>query len=165
MNKLALQEAQIVDAIVTVRGQRVLIAPDLALLYRVPTERLNEQVKRNLRRFPKDFCFRLTRSEQTEVSANCGHLVRLKFAPIPPLAFTEYGVIMAANVLNSDRAVDVSVEIVRAFASLRHAVAAHEDLRARIDELEQRYDGQFKEVFVALRVLLQRQAKQPIGFR
>lgn len=164
MTKAIVSEERIVDAIVTVRAQRVVVASDLALLYGVPTERLNEQVKRNPRRFPADFCFRLTRAEQLEVSAFCGHLARLKFAPIPPLAFTEYGAIMAANVLNSQRAVDVSVQVVRAFMTLRSAMAAHRDLAKKIDALEQRYDGQFDEVFEALRELLGRDSKRPIGF-
>lgn len=165
MHKTLVSEDRIVDAILTVRGQRVVIASDLAVLYGVPTDRLNEQVKRNRKRFPADFCFRLTRGEQTEVSAICGHLTRLKFAPIPPLAFTEYGAIMAANVLNSPRAVDVSVQVVRAFMSLRNAVASHRDLAKKIEALEKRYDGQFKTVFDALRELLRDVPKRPMGFR
>lgn len=97
--------------------------------------------------------------------ANCDHLQALKFSPNLPLAFTEYGAIMAANVLNSPRAVDVSVQVVRAFMSLRHAVAAHRDLSSKIDALEKRYDGHFKTVFDALRELLQERPKKQIGFK
>jgi hypothetical protein len=93
----------------TVRGEKVILDTDLAHLYGVTTKRLNEQVKRNLRRFPPDFMFRLTVKEKAEVVANCDHLQKLKFSPSLPYAFTEHGALMAANVLNSPRAVEMSV--------------------------------------------------------
>jgi len=89
------------------------------LLYGVTTKRLNEQVKRNQRRFPEDFMFQLTKTEKDEVVANCDHLKKLKFSRTRPYAFTEHGAIMAANILNSDRAVEASVQVVRAFVRLR----------------------------------------------
>ena len=92
---------------------------DLADLYGVTTKRLNEQVRRNRERFPKDFLFQLTETEKAEVVANCDHLTKLKFSPNPPYAFTEHGAIMAASVLNSPSAVEVSVYVVRAFVQLR----------------------------------------------
>ena len=165
MTRALVSEDRIVEAIVTVRGKRVVVASDLATLYGTTTKRLNEQVKRNRDRFPADFCFRLTCAERDEVVANCDHLRALKFSPNLPLVFTEYGAIMAANVLNSPRAVDVSVQVVRAFMSLRSAVAAHRDLSRKIDTLEKRYDGQFKVVFDALRELLGDRPKKQIGFR
>ena len=90
--------------ILLIRGERVILDADLARLYGVSTRRLNEQVKRNARRFPPDFTFRLTRDEKVEVVANCDHLAGLKYAKALPLALTEHGAIMAASVLNSDRA-------------------------------------------------------------
>jgi hypothetical protein len=168
MTKAIVSEERIVDTIVTIRGRRVVMASDLATLYGVPTHRLNEQVKRNRGRFPSDFCFRLTRTERDEVIANCDHLRALKFSPALPYAFTEYGAIMAANVLNSPRAVDVSVQVVRAFMSLRHVAVAYRDVIAKLDELEKRHDKQFKEVFDALRLLLRehdKAQKAQIGFR
>ena len=149
------------------RGQRVIIDADLAALYGVPTKRLNEQVRRNARRFPEDFCFQLTPAEKAEVVANCDHLARLRFSPSLPYAFTEHGAIMAANVLNSPRAVEMSVHVVRAFVRLREMIASHKSLVKRFDELEARYDEQFKAVFDAIRRLMappEAKPKRKIGF-
>jgi hypothetical protein len=129
--------------ILRIRGHRVMIDADLAALYGVPTKRLNEQVKRNARRFPEDFCFQLSVAEKSEVVANCDHLARLAFSSSSPHAFTEHGAIMAANVLNSPRAVEMSVHVVRAFVRLREVIASHKELVKRVDELEACYDGQF----------------------
>jgi hypothetical protein len=144
-----------------------MIDADLAELYGVPTKRLNEQVRRNAGRFPKDFCFQLSTAEKTEVVANCDHLARLRFSPSLPYAFTEHGAIMAANVLNSPRAVEMSVLVVRAFVRLREMIASHKDLVKRLDELEERYDEQFKVVFDAIRQLMApppAKPKRKIGF-
>ena len=160
--------ARIIESrIVLVRGQRVMLDVDLAALYGVATKRLNEQFKRNAARFPKDFCFQLSALEKEKVVANCDHLVRIKFSPSRPYAFTEHGAIMAANVLNSGRAVEMSVLVVRAFVRLREMVASHRALAKRLDELEMRYDHQFKGVFDAIRRLMQPpepKAKGRIGF-
>jgi hypothetical protein len=101
---------------------------DLARLYGVSTKRLNEQVKRNRDRFPDDFMFQLTPDEKAEVVANCDHLQRLKFSPALPYAFTEHGAIMVASVLNTSRAIEVSVYVVRAFVKLRVLSARLHDL-------------------------------------
>jgi len=132
--------ARIARQILVVGGQKVMIDADLAALYGVPTKRLNEQVKRNLGRFPADFVFQLTRAERDEVVANCDHLQRLKFSPTMPFAFTEHGALMAASVLNTPRAVEVSLYVVRAFVELREALATHEELAGRLDELESRLE-------------------------
>ncbi len=153
--------------IILVRGERVMIDADLAAVYGVPTKALNQAVKRNPRRFPADFAFRLSAAEKSEVVTNCDHLARLRFASARPYAFTEHGAIMAANVLNSRRAVELSVEVVRAFARLREMVASHKDLAQRLDELESRYDRQFKAVFDAIRELMrppEPKTKRKIGF-
>jgi hypothetical protein len=98
---------------------------DLAKLYGVPTKRLNEQVKRNRNRFPEDFVFQLSAAEKTEVVAKCDHLEGLKFSPTHPYAFTEHGAIMLAAVLNTPRAIAVSVFVVRAFVRFREILATH----------------------------------------
>ena len=144
-----------------------MIDADLAELYGVPTKRLNEQARRNAGRFPEDFCFQLSSAEKAEVVANCDHLARLKFSPSLPYAFTEHGAIMAANVLNSSRAVAMSVHVVRAFVRLREMIASHEELVKRLDELEARCDEQFKVVFDAIRQLMvppPAKPKRKIGF-
>jgi hypothetical protein len=108
---------------------------DLAFLYGVSTKRLNEQVKRNRARFPGDFLFQLTRGERDEVVANCDHLKNLKFSPSMPYAFTEHGALMA-------------------FVGLRETLAAHKDPERLLNQLESKYDRQFKTVFDAIRELL-----------
>jgi len=123
--------------ILTLRGQRVILDADLAVIYGVPTKRLNEQVKRNEDRFPADFAFLLTPIEKAEVVANCDHLRRLKFSPVVPRAFTEHGAIMAANILNSRRAVQMSVLVVRAFVKMRAAFTDTRDLVKKLGALEQ----------------------------
>jgi hypothetical protein len=100
-----------------IRGEKVIVDADLAEFYGVQTKVLNQAVKRNKDRFPEDFMFRLTKVEKVEPVTNCDHLEKLKFSPKTPQVFTEHGAIMAANVLNSTRAIEVSVYIVRAFES------------------------------------------------
>jgi len=141
-------------SILFVRGHRVLLDADLAEIYGVTTSRLNEQVKRNQARFPDDFMFLLTETEKAEVIANCDHLRRLRFSPYLPSAFTEHGALMLANVLNSERAAQTSVQVVRAFVRLRQMLASHADLARKLEELEQKYDAHFKVVFNAIRQLM-----------
>jgi hypothetical protein len=164
---LALTTSWIAGRILTLRGVRVMLDADLADIYGVSTKRLNEQFKRNHERFPPDFAFRLTLHEKKEVVANCDHLRRLKFAAALPYAFTEHGALMLASVLNSPRAVATSVQIVRAFVHLRSIMAEHRDLGRRLDELEARYDRQFKVVFDAIRALMtpNEGPRKRIGFR
>lgn len=150
-----------------IRGRRVMLDADLARTYGVSTKRLNEQVRRNRDRFPEDFMFSLTPDEKTEVVANCDHLRVLKFSPHLPLAFSEHGALMLASVLNSQIAVQASVEVVRAFVRLREIVADNRELARRLDALEKRYDAQFKTVFAAIRELMVTREKPAprIGFR
>jgi len=139
---------------------------DLALLYEVPTKRLNEQVRRNKKRFPEDFMFQLTFKEKKEVVAICDHLKFLKFSPHLPLAFTEQGVAMLSGVLNSNRAIAVNIQIMRAFTQLRRMLLTNVDLRRKIEEIEKKYDKRFLIVFEAIRQLLEPPAekKRIIGF-
>ena len=139
---------------------------DLAVLYEVPTKALNQAVKRNERRFPPDFMFRLTKKEKGELVTNCDQFERLKHSSALPRAFTEQGVSMLSSVLKSDRAIDVNVEIMRAFVRLRQLMATHTDLARKLTALEQKYDEQFKVVFDAIRALMAPPAKprKKIGF-
>jgi hypothetical protein len=156
-------------AILYIRGQKVMLDIDLAEMYGVKTKRLNEQVKRNLNRFPSDFMFQLSDDEKQEVVAYCDHLTRLKFSPSNPYAFTEHGAIMLASVLNSPLAIETSVLIVRAFVKLREIMSTHSGLASKIRGLEARYDKQFKVVFQALRQLMQEETQKTerprIGYR
>jgi hypothetical protein len=138
-----------------IRGQKVMLDADLAVLYGVSTKRLNEQVKRNRDRFPDDFMFHLTTQEKAEVVANCDHLQHLKLSPTVPNAFTEHGAVMLASVLNTPIAVQASVQVVRAFVHLREMIATHKDLAAKLEALERKYDAQFRVVFDAIRKLME----------
>ncbi len=137
-----------------IRGHRVLLDTDLAELYGVTTKRLNEQLKRNRERFPEDFMFKLTLTEKMEVVANCDHLRKLKFSSTLPNAFTEHGAIMVANILKSKRAVQVSIQVVRAFVKLRTILLNNKELVKKLIALEKKYDHQFKVVFEAIRQLM-----------
>jgi hypothetical protein len=167
MSKTLVPVERVQKAILLIRSEKVILDADLAALYGVSTKRLNEQVKRNRGRFPDDFMFQLTSDEKAEVVANCDHLRRLKFSPKLPYAFTEHGTIMAANVLNSERAVHASVEVVRAFVRLRLMLASNAELSRRLNDLESKYDRQFKIVFDAIRQLMfpPQPGRKQIGFR
>lgn len=123
-----------------IRGLRVLLDADLAVLYGVSTKALNQAVKRNVNRFPPDFRFELTDAEKAEVVTNCDHLKNLKFSRTLPYAFTEHGAIQAANVLASAQAVEMGIYVVRAFVHLREAANLHADLAKRLAELEAKTD-------------------------
>ena len=165
--------AHIESQILFIRGHKVMIDADLAELYGVQTKRLNEQVKRNLERFPEDFMFQLTPVEKDEVVANCDHLAKLKFSKALPYAFTEHGAIQAANVLNAPRAVEMGVYVVRAFVRLRELIASHQELVHRLDDLEARiehklesHDQAIAGLINAIRELMKPPEikKRPIGF-
>ena len=154
MTSIVLQE-RIEKKIFLIRGKKVMLDKDLAILYEVPTKRLNEQVKRNSERFPEDFMFQLTKREKAEVVANCDHLKTLKFSPQLPYAFTEQGVAMLSSVLNSKRAVMVNIQIMRTFTKIRELLVTHKDLQRKIEDMESKYDEQFKIVFETIRQLLE----------
>jgi len=152
---------------------------DLALLYEVEAKRLNEAVKRNIKRFPNDFMFRLTRNEFAEVVANCDHLQSLKFRPTLPYVFTEQGVAMLAAVLNSQKAIDVNIQIMRAFVKLRHYVLTKSDTNEQISELRKmlmvyientdykisKHDKAIEKIIIALNNLIEKPpTTKRIGF-
>lgn len=124
------------DMIITLRGVQVIVDRDLATLYGVETKRMNEQVRRNLNRFPSRFRFQLTKEEVDEVVANCDHLLSIKYSPTLPYVFTEQGVAMLASVLHSDTAVDVSVKIMDAFVAMRHFIASNAQVFQRLEVIE-----------------------------
>ncbi|HSB04759.1 MAG TPA: ORF6N domain-containing protein [Thermodesulfobacteriota bacterium] len=157
--------------ILLIRGQKVMLDRDLAMLYGVETRALNQAVRRNIERFPEDFMFRLTREEIMRISQFVISSVRpgiktLKFSK-NVTAFTEHGVAMLSSVLNSPRAVQVNIQIMRTFAKLREIISQHKDLARRLDELERKYDVKFKVVFDAIRQLMQSPLpkRRPIGFQ
>lgn len=156
-NKSLIPTEKIDRAILIIREHKVMLDSDLAAIYGVKTSRLNEQVKRNKNRFPKDFMFQLTNHEKQEVVANCDHLEKLKFSRTNPYAFTEHGTIMLANVLNTPTAIETSVLIVRAFVKLRELLSTHKEFERKILELESKYDQQFKLIFEAIRELMQQE--------
>ena len=161
-----IEEDAITEQIYLIRGRKVMLDTDLAKLYEVKTYRLNEAVKRNIRRFPEDFMFRLTEDEKAEVIANCDHLKSLKFSHQLPYAFTEQGVAMLSSVLNSERAIQVNIQIMRAFTKIREMLQTHKELWRKIEEMEKKYDQQFRVVFKALKELLEPpvKPKPKIGF-
>ena len=123
------------NRIFTIRGQKVMIDRDLAELYEVKTMVLNQAVKRNIKRFPDDFMFKLNREEVLELITNCDRLQSLKHSPTTPYAFTEQGVSMLSSVLNSDRAISINIKIIRAFIRLRQFAIAHTSKTQEIAEL------------------------------
>ena len=147
-------------AIVMVRGQRVILASDLARIYGVETRVLNQAVKRNIDKFPEDFTFRLTRVEAEEIAGSRSQSVILnrgQNVKYLPFVFTEHGAIMAANVLNSPRAAQMSVFVVRAFVRLRQMVTVHKEMAAKLTELERKvtiHDFHIKSLFEAIRKLM-----------
>ena len=164
----------ILPLIHTIRGQRVILAADLAKLYSVPTKRLNEAVKRNKFRFPSDFMFQLTANEWDEANSLRSQIATLKkgqHQKYRPYAFTEHGAIMAANVLNSTNAVAMSVYIIRAFVQQREVLAANDAILKRLAEIDKTlllHDSALRDIYQKLLPLLQPPPDSPkpkIGFR
>ncbi len=160
------------EKIFTIRNKRVMVDRDLAELYNVPTKRLNEAVKRNIMRFPPDFMFQLTDKEQTELVANCDHLQKLKFSPTNSYVFAEHGVTMLSSVLNSKKAIEINIQVVRAFIALRQFALENKELSERLTELEQYFiqhsrenEADLKEINKALTLLMDRTKPNNIGFK
>ncbi len=146
----------IASKIFEIRGKKVILDSDLAKLYGVQTRHLTRQVRRNIKRFPSDFMIQLTRREYRELlRCKFGTLEMGKFSKYPPYAFTEQGVAMLSSVLNSDRAIRVNIQIMRAFVQIRKMLLANVDLRRKIEEMEKKYDKQFAIVFEAIKRLLE----------
>jgi phage regulator Rha-like protein len=159
---------RIESKIYLIRGKKVMLDRDLAALYEVETRQLNQAVKRNLDRFPPEFMFQLTKEEMENwksqiVISNRERMGLRK----PPLAFTDYGVLMLSSVLNSDRAIQVNIQIIKTFTRLRELVATNKEILEKIERMEKKYDEQFRVVFEAIRRLLttpEEPPKRRIGF-
>ena len=164
--KLALKPEDIAQLVFFIRGEKVMLAQHLAELYGVPVRVLNQAVKRNIKRFPADFMFQLTKEEFKHlksqiVISSWGGLRRAL-----PYAFTEQGVAMLSSVLRSARAVEVNIAIIRTFVQLRQLMDTNRDLARKIEAMEKKYDEQFAEVFAAIKELIAppTPAKKRIGF-
>lgn len=150
-----------------IRDQKVMLDRDLAFLYDVPTKALNQAVKRNRDRFPKDFMFLLTWKETTGLRSQIVTLKNKDHEKYRPYVFTEQGVAMLSSVLNSKRAIQVNIQIIRTFIKMRELLATHKDILKKIEEMEKRYDKQFRIVFDIIRGLSDRPEGQRkrIGFK
>ncbi|HEY6364386.1 MAG TPA: ORF6N domain-containing protein [Candidatus Binatia bacterium] len=161
-----LPRERIERSIILLRGHKVMLDRDLAELYGVEVKQLKRQVKRNQDRFPADFMFELSREEYNALRSQFGTFKRGEHSKYLPYAFTEQGVSMLSSVLRSTRAVQVNIEIMRAFVRLRELMATHKDLVRRLNEMEKKYDSQFRVVFDAIRELMTppESKKRKIGF-
>jgi len=182
MTRVASKTFNIESVIQTVRGEKVILDVDLARIYGVTTKRLNEQVSRNARRFPADFAFRLSKPElalligqiaNSKLAGNRSQIAtgsqRHRDPRFLPYAFTEHGALMAANVLNSPQAVEMSVHVIRAFVQMRRLLATHKELTRKLSELESKvgeHDDQIRVIIEAIRQLMKppEPKKRRIGF-
>lgn len=165
------QEA-IEQKIFLIRGKKVMLDKDLAFVYGVETRVFNQAVKRNIKRFPDDFMFQLNKEEAYSLRSQIVTLKRGEHYKYLPYVFTEQGVAMLSSVLNSDRAIEVNIQIIRTFVKLREMIVSNKELRKRMDKLEEKYDKRFKAVFDVLKGLIEKSPepgkslnKREIGFR
>ena len=152
--------------ILLIRNQKVILDRDLAVLYDVKTKALNQAVRRNIKRFPADFMFQLTKAEKKQLVTNCDRFEPLKHSTSMPYAFTEQGIAMLSSVLNSERAINVNIAIMRTFVKLREILGSNELLRRKIESMERKYDEKFEQVFAVLKNMLTEESKprKQIGF-
>ncbi len=169
MNELIPVE-RIENKIFLIKGQKVMLDRDLAALYGVQTKRLNEAVKRNSTRFPGEFMFQLSEKEKLELVANCGRFSALKHSTSLPYAFNEHGVAMLSSVLNSEKAVQVNILIIKTFIRLSRIITSHKELACQVEELQKRYgrhEVEISMVFKLLKKLMEPGQEKPakkIGF-
>jgi phage regulator Rha-like protein len=162
-----LRAENIPQRILTIRGHRVMLDVDLAELYDVPTKSLNQAIRRNMDRFPEDFMFQLTEAEFAGLRSQFVTSKKKRGGRrYMPYVFTEQGVAMLSGVLNSDRAVQVNIAIMRAFVRMREIMASHRELAQRLNALEKTYDARFRVVFDAIRALMNppKRPRRRIGF-
>ncbi len=160
----------ILNKIIEMRDKKVMVDTDLAELYGVTTKRLNEQVKRNIKRFPEDFMFQITKDEKDSLISQFEHLNKLKFSSALPYAFTEHGAVMLASVLNSDKAIEVNIQIVRVFTEIRELLASNLNLRLEVEKIKKKVDHQDKNIEVIFRYFdelleQQQQPRKEIGYK
>lgn len=170
LKALLVPDEAVISKILLIRGRKVMLDRDLAELYGVATFRLNEQVKRNKKRFPADFMFRLTEEEKQRLIDEQEQYASLKFSPALPNVFTEHGAVMLASVLNSTRAIEVNIQVVRIFTKMREVLSAHKDIMLKLEQLERKvtaHDGDIQMIFSALKQLLNppQEPRPRIGFK
>jgi hypothetical protein len=166
-NLAIIKEESIANHIYFIRGQNIILDFDLASLYGVETRALKQAVKRNIARFPDDFMFELSPTEIDFVVSQNVIPSKKYLGGAVPFAFTEQGVAMLSGVLKSSRAIQVNIAIMRAFVQLKKLISTHKDIVNKINELEERYDEQFKLIFTALRQLIQKEnePRKRIGYK
>ena len=165
MNKLIPKEI-IENRILLIRNHKVMLDKDLSELYQIETSQLKRQVRRNIERFPSDFMFELTKEEFENLKCQFG-ISSWGGTRYVPMAFTEQGVAMLSSVLNSERAIKVNIEIMRAFTRLRKMITSYKNLVKKVEDIEKKYDKQFAVVFDALKQLIvqEEKPKRKIGFK
>jgi len=170
MKRVVKDKGRLEVLILFLREERVLLDADLAEIYGVSTKALNQAVKRNAERFPNDFMFQLSDVEKQEVVTNCDHLSRLKYSKVRPYAFTEHGALMVASVLNSDRAIAMSIYVIKAFVKMREELVANETFLRRLTEIDKTlliHDEGLRDLYEKLMPLLEpkpEMEKRKIGF-
>lgn len=154
-NKIAVSipDELVINKIIVLRGNKVMIDRDLAELYGVTTKRLNEQVKRNQKRFPEDFMFQVTKDEREEIIRQFKHLSSLKYSSVLPYVFTEHGAVMLASILNSDRAIEVNIQIVRVFTKIQKMLTDNTELRLELEQIRKKVDNQDKNIEIVFKYL------------
>ncbi|MBI4367948.1 MAG: ORF6N domain-containing protein [Candidatus Omnitrophica bacterium] len=163
--KVLIPQETIRNKILLLRGKKVMLDRDLAKLYGVETKHLTRQVRRNKSRFPADFLLTLITQEVANLKCQFG-TSSWGGTRKPPFAFTEHGILMLSSILNSERAVQVNIQIMRTFTKLREMLTSHKELKRKIEEMEKKYDYRFKVVFKAIKELIEspRKFKRRIGF-
>ena len=167
--KITIPDELIINKIYVIRGQKVMLDRDLAELYDVETRRLKEQVRRNINRFPEEFMFELTKEEleewRNEYASSNRDVMGIRIAPF---VFTEYGILMLSSVLNSEKAVQMNIQILRTFVQLRKLANNYEEILAKIKRMESQYNEQFGEIYEALQRLMSKPERSPrkqIGYK
>ncbi len=170
-NEVSIPEETVIEKIYLIRGKKVMLDRDLAKLYDVQTKRLKQQVRRNINRFPEDFMFELSKEEledwRSQFATSNKEIMGLR---VPPFAFTEHGVLMLSNVLSSENAIKISIQIMRVFTRMREMLLTHKDLLLKIEQFEKRMDNQdksIKQLFYYIKELIgeKENRRNPIGFK
>ncbi len=168
-DKITIPDEVIINKIYVIRGQRVMLDRDLAELYDVQTRRLKEQVRRNINRFPEEFMFELTKEElnewRTQYASSNRDVMGIRIAPF---VFTEHGILMLSSVLNSEKAVQMNIQIIKTFVQLRKLANNYEEIMAKIQQIESQTNEQFSEIYEVLQRLLSKPEEKPrkqIGYK
>ena len=166
--KITIPDEVIINKIVVIRDKKLMTDSDIADLYGVTTKRLNEQVRRNIDRFPESFMFELTTKEHASLRSQFATLKRGRHSKYSPFVFTEHGILMLSSVLNSALAIKMSVQIIETFVQLRKLANNYDDIMHKINEMESRNNEQFSEIYEVLQRLLSKPeelARKEIGYK